>query len=262
MNTIKAWLRQRKQKASVLRDLARLFSISVEEMQTIWKAFDRFYRGHCYAQTLGEKKTLNQLESFVTYVMLAAQRPASILEIGTFYGKSTRRILDMKSALRLDAPVTCYDISNDVTFFNPEEARMILADITPDPTKYLSSHPTPRFIFLDARPYHLLKNVVTSYLKDLPDTIMTIHDCSPLLCHREMKLDRSCLEISSVTGVWERHVLAECFHVSDPLSRDLDDVTMPTHRLIIFGTEHGLALLVPQQQIHVLSARVRDLAAQ
>lgn len=260
MKAIKVWLRQRKQKASVLRDLARLFSISVEEMKTIWKAFDRFYRGHCYAQTLGEKKTLNQLESFVTYVMLAAQRPASILEIGTFYGKSTRRILDMKTALDLEAPVTCYDICNDVKFFQPEEARMILADITTDPTKYLAAAPAPRFVFLDARPYHLLKNVVESCLKDLPDTILTIHDCSPALCRREMKLERSCLDISSGTGVWERHVLAESFGVRDPLSKDLDDVATATHRLMIFHTEHGLALLVPQNRLSALAAGVLRIA--
>lgn len=261
MNAIKSWLRQRKKKASVLRNLSRLLSIPVGEMDAVWKTFDRFYREHRYIQTLGESKTLNRLESFVTYVMLASWRPASIVEIGTFYGKSTRRILDMKFALGLTAPVTCYDISNHVTFFKPEEAGLILADITPDPTKHLSSHPAPRFVFLDARPYRLIENVIASCMKDLPDTIMTIHDCGPSLCRREMQIDRSCLDISSSTGVWERHVLAECFHVSDPLSRDLDDAATSTHRLMIFNTEYGLALLIPQQQMRALSDRIRDLAA-
>ncbi len=260
MNAIREGFRRRRQTASVISGLSRLLSVPRADIKTVWTQFDRFYRAHGYAQTLGESKTLNQLESFVTYVMLAAQRPASIIEIGTYYGKSTRRILDMRLELGLDAPVTCYDISDHVTFFKPEEASLILADITPDPTRNLAPHPTPRFIFLDARPYHLLKGVITSCLTDLPDTVMTIHDCSPGLCRREMTLERSCLEISSSTGVWERHALAECFGVSDPLSRELDDLATPTHRLMVFDTAHGLGLIVPRGLLPTLSQRVREVS--
>jgi predicted O-methyltransferase YrrM len=262
MKAIKNWFRSRKQKTDVLRDLGQLLSIPAKDIEKFWQTFDQFYQQHNYAQTLGESKTLNQLESFIAYVVLASQRPESIVEIGTYYGKSTRRIIDMKNALGLAAPVTCYDITNDVRFFETAEANLILADITPDPTRFLSAHQTPQFIFLDARPFDLLKNVVTSCLNDLPNAIMIIHDCCLSLCRREMMIDHSCLEISSSTGVWERHVLAECFAVSDPTARDLDNVSTSTHQLMIFNTEYGLALLIPHRHIRVLSARIHKVISQ
>ncbi|MCI5217612.1 MAG: hypothetical protein D3914_00080 [Candidatus Electrothrix sp. LOE2] len=255
MKIIKNWFQHRKQKISVIKDLRSLLSISAKDMEVIWQNFDRFYQQQEYARKLGESKTLNCLESFVTYVMLASHRPASIIEIGTYYGKSTRRIIDMKKMLGLEAPVTCYDICNDVSFFKPEEAKLVLADITPDPTKFLSEHSAPQFIFFDARPYDLIKNVVLSCLNELPEAVMIMHDCSPSLCRREMETDRSDLDISSSTGVWERHVLAECFNVSDPISHKLNSIATSTHQLIIFDTEHGLALLVPNNLIRSLAGK-------
>jgi len=261
MNPLQQWFTHQKQKKAVIRNLSWLLSIQQRDIETLWQSFDHFYREHRYETTLGEAKTLNRLESFITYVMLAAQRPASIIEIGTFYGKSTRRIIDMKSTLGLSAPIFCYDICDNVTCFLPEEAKLILADITIDPRKHLAAYPAPRFIFLDARPYHLLKNVIATYLEHFPDTIMTIHDCSSSLCKREMTMDRSCMEISSSTGIWERHVLAECFQKVDPLSPELDDIDTPTHRLMIFDTTHGLALLVPKQKLLGLRNQIEQIAS-
>lgn len=256
MNVFRNWFHHRKQKISILGNLSRLLSISAKDMRTVWNRFERFYRNQGYIQNLGESKTLNMLESFITYVILAGQQPSSIVEIGTYYGKSTRRILDMKKFLGLAAPVTCYDISDNVKYFKPDEARLVLKDITPFATKILGGHSDPKFIFLDARPYHLLKNVIMSCLNDQPDTILAIHDCSCSLCRREMIMDRSCLEITSSTGVWERHVLAECFNISDPLSHNLDDLSTQTHRLMIFESDYGLALLVPKHQIHLIRDRI------
>ena len=261
MNPLQHWVTHQKQKKAVIRNLSRLLAIQQRDIETLWQSFDHFYREHRYGKTLGESKTLNRLESFITYVILAAQHPASIIEIGTFYGKSTRRIIDMKSTLGLTAPIFCYDISDNVSCFQPEEAKLILADITNDPRKHLSEYPAPRFIFLDARPYSLLKNVIQVYLEHFPDTIMTIHDCSPSLCKREMTMDRSCTEISSSTGIWERHVLAECFQKVDPLSPELDDIDTPTHRLMIFDTTHGLALLIPKQQLMRLRNQIEQITS-
>jgi len=260
MNIIGNWFHHRKQKASVLSNLSRLLSISAKDMRTVWHGFDRFYQKQGYIQNLGESKTLNMMESFITYVILAGQQPASIVEIGTYYGKSTRRILDMKTFLRLAAPVTCYDISDNVKYFKHDEARLILKDITPITTKILAAHSDPKFIFLDARPYGLLKNVIMSCLNNQPDAILAIHDCSCNLCRREMVMDHSCPEITSSTGVWERHVLAECFNISDPLSHDLDDLATQTHRLMIFESDYGLALLVPKHQIRLIGDRISRFA--
>jgi hypothetical protein len=60
-----------------------------------------------------------------------------------------------------------------------------------------------------------------------------------------MTLDRADSNVTSLTGVWERYVLAETFGIADPLDPALDDLETPSHRLRVFGTPHGLALIVP-----------------
>ena len=52
--------------------------------------------------------------------------------------------------------------------------------------------------------------------------------------------------ITSRTGHWERHVLAEIFGVDNPLDSSLDDRETETHRLRVFETPHGLAVIMPK----------------
>ncbi len=52
--------------------------------------------------------------------------------------------------------------------------------------------------------------------------------------------------VTSFTGIWERHVLAEIFGIPDPLSEQLDRLETATYQLCIFSTPHGLGVLVPK----------------
>jgi hypothetical protein len=64
--------------------------------------------------------------------------------------------------------------------------------------------------------------------------------------------------VTSSTGVWERHILAEVCGCSDPLDARIDDFETASHRLRVFDTRHGLALIVPKAH---LPARRLDAAS-
>ena len=62
----------------------------------------------------------------VLYAVLATRRPSGpVVEIGTQYGRSTRRILDMIDLLGLDTRVICYDIHDDVRHFRKLDSQSI-----------------------------------------------------------------------------------------------------------------------------------------
>jgi hypothetical protein len=77
------------------------------------------------------------------------------------------------------------------------------------------------------------------------DCLVAVHDCGRGLCNPAMAIPRDA-EVSSLTGVWERHILAELFGADGPLDPGLDAAETATHRLRIFDTPHGLALIAPK----------------
>ena len=74
--------------------------------------------------------------------------------------------------------------------------------------------------------------------------VLAIHDCTAGLCNPRMTLAKDDPNVTSATGTWERHVLAQRFGIGDPLSPALDRATTPTHRLTIFDTPHGLGVVL------------------
>jgi hypothetical protein len=105
----------------------------------------------------------------------------------------------------------------------------------------------PEIVFLDVHDYTFLAEAVRT-TRDDPQSIrmLAIHDCGRGLCNPHMTLRREDPQVTSATGVWERHVLAEAFEVADPLDSRLDALESATHRLTIFDTTHGLGVLLPR----------------
>ncbi len=228
---------------ALVQDASNYFGLSRNDVDDMYQAYHHLHKRQRYRKLLGEKKTLCFEEAFVVYVAMTVARPATIVEVGTQYGKSTRRILDMKEALGLEAQVVCYDISDDVQFFSREEARLVIEDITGRFREAVLDPLKPGLIYLDARPYALLKDVIGAFLDYTENAVLTIHDCGRGLCNPNMALAHDDLEISSHTGVWERYALAESLGVEDPLDTRLDDLTTDEHRVKIFNTPHGLAVV-------------------
>jgi len=221
------------------------FSIPLSQVEQQYHIYRAFSIEKAYAQKLGESRTLSFEEAFLIYLSAWRIHPAEVVEIGTQFGKSTRRIVDMLNLLSLNSQVTCFDILDGLKYVSHGEVRLVIHDVTMDFQDSVLSKIKPGVIFLDAHPYHLLKNVITAYLEWslIHPCILTIHDCSPGLYNPHMWISRSRQDgISSRTGVWERHVLSEIFDVAD---EKLGDSYSANHHLRIFHTQHGLALISP-----------------
>jgi len=238
-------IREKVDSAALVAGAASLFGRERSDVATLCRRYRVLHEEKGYARTLGELKTLCFEEAFLLCVAMETLRPRSAVEIGTQYGKSTRRILDMIAWLGVDCRLACFDTVDQVRFFRPAEAELVLTDVTGRFREQVLQARRPQLIFLDAHPYPLLKEVITATMA-ANDCVLAIHDCGPGLCNPRMTLPRSNPNVTSSTGVWERHVLAEIHDVDDPLSRKLDDLATPTYHLRIFETPHGLAFLVPR----------------
>jgi len=223
---------------------SQLLFIPVPELDALRKS----YLKKCAAENYGsmlDAKTLSDEEAFLIYLLLKVHKPRTIVEIGTQHGRSTRRIIDMCNWLELQVQIHCFDIANSVQFFAPHEARLIVKDVTNSFDRDVAQELAPDFIFVDARPYHLLRNVLGHCMAGMRPIPVAVHDCGRHLCVKSMSLSKNDLNVSSATGVWERHVLAELFCVEDPLSEQLNHVELARHSLSIFPTRHGLAVINP-----------------
>lgn len=228
------------------RRLADSVGISLPEADRLWDDYLALHEQQQYAERFGERKTLCCEEAFVHYVLLQKFRPPTLVEIGTQYGKSTRRFLDMREHAGIDFQVNCFDVEDQVREFSPGEACLHLEDVTDRVESAVLDVFPPGIIYLDAHPYYLLQNVISAVLKRT-DWILTVHDCTRGLCNPRMTMSRDDPNITSLGGHWERHVLAEQFGVPDPLSRRLDHVVTENHDFSILPTRHGLGLIMPRQ---------------
>ncbi|MCE7938082.1 hypothetical protein DCC79_08940 [bacterium] len=227
-------------------DLGRYLGLPAATIAAWWDEYAALSRAQGYAARMGERKTLCFEEAFILFALMRRYRPPTVVEIGTQYGRSTRRIIDMRRHLGLASRVVCFDVVDQVRFFEPSEAELVLRDVTDDvAATVLHAYPAG-LIYLDAHPYALLQDVVRAVLAD-GRWALAIHDCAAGLCNPRMTLPRDEPEVTSRSGVWERHVLADIFGVPDPLSARLDDLETASHRLRVFGTPHGLAVILPRQ---------------
>lgn len=228
----------------LLNEISSFFRLNCARLDDLWQSYKDLSIVAHYAELLGERKTLSLEEAFIICIIVGLFRCKTIVEIGTQYGRSTRRIIDIKNSLGIDGKVVTFDIVDQVKYFTPNEAKLILKDVTWSFRSDVLDPYKPDFIFLDAHPYHLIKNVVQGVLEERT-CILAIHDCSRGLCNPKMTLSKDDPNVTSDTGCWERHVLAEIFGIEDPLSPKLDYFRSSTHLLKIFETPHGLAVILP-----------------
>ena len=230
-------------RAAAVATAAELWSISPSQASGLWDQHEAFVGNQGYGDEITAGKTLSLDESFFVYVLMARRRPRTIVEIGTQYGRSTRRIIDMGKALGLDSRVVCYDIADEVKYFEKRrEAELRICDITSDFRTEVMEGLKPDFVFLDARPRPLIEAVVSGVMSSPGSGLLAIHDCARGICRLDAS-DIPLISPTSMTGVWERHVLATAFSVANPLSPQLDSCVRFGMRLRIPPTRHGLAML-------------------
>jgi hypothetical protein len=227
------------------REIGDFFNIPLNEIEEQFDIYKRFSDSKEYSLLFGELKTLSTEEAFLLFLAAKKCQPRNFCEIGTQYGKSTRRILDIFQLIKLNPVCYCYDISKDIRYVSDEEVEFNIHDLTVDFRIEVLNKISPELIYLDAHPNFLLKTIINDFIiwSCSYPSILAIHDCSSGLFQPIMQIpkDKPSL-VTSRTGLWERHVLAEVFHVADD---ELDDLRTTTHQLKIFHTPHGLALIVP-----------------
>ena len=227
------------------QQIAEFLKLSIDDVRRYYEVYQALHIQHQYQQRFGERKTLCFEEAFVLYVLIQRFPPKIVVEIGTQYGKSTRRILDILKSSHSNAPVICFDVLNQVKYFTPSEAEVIVKDVTDTVRQEVFEKYQSGLLYLDARPYSLLKNVIRTSL-EYPGWIVTVHDCSRGICNPAMSLRKDDPNVTSETGVWERHVLADVFGIRHPLDTHLDDLLTSTHHLKVFDTPPGLAAILPK----------------
>lgn len=233
----------------LLSEVSEALGLPPLSVDALWKQYSSFSLEQQYRSRFGEVKTLCTEEAFVIFVSLWRYRPSHILEIGTQHGKSTRRILDMKKLLSLTAGVHAYDISDDIRYFDRTEATLTIRDLTQCFGEELDKYyPEGGCIFLDARPYFLLKEVISECLRRANWTLF-IHDCGPGICNPRMTIPYDDPNISSRTGLWERHVLTECLNIHPETVLTFSHAETASHRLKIFSTCHGIALMLSKEML-------------
>lgn len=229
----------------LIAQAANYFQMPVEQVRQHYETYRQLHVRNRYTERFGERKTFCFEEAFLFYLAVLRLKPANIVEIGPYSGKSTRRIIDLLHFLELETKITCFDIEDNLQFVERNEVSLVIKDVTNDFINSVLTPISPDLIFFDARPYHLLHNVISEFVRwsQSHQALLAIHDCSPGLYNPTMRLAKDQPElVSSKTGVWERHVLAEVFAESPTA---LDDVRTPSHRLRIFETPHGLAMIAP-----------------
>jgi len=228
----------------LINELAVFANINITDLEKLFQRYSDLSKYNNYQNKFGESKTLCFEEAFIIYCLLYKQNPDTIVEIGTQHGKSTRRIIDMKDSLGLSSEIVCYDILDEVKYFKSNEARLIIKDITNSFQEEVLKKYKSGFIFLDARPYSLLYNIISSVVYNTKDWALSIHDCGRNLCNPYMFIDKNDSNaISSGSGVWERHVLGKIFNIDDVYSVKLNNAKLGIHKLKIFETRHGLGVI-------------------
>ncbi len=232
---------------ALILDIAAALERKPADIRSLWRDYRALTERENHSGKLGAAGSTSREEVFLIHCLLEQFAPASLIEIGTYEGGATRRVLDSIADLGLPTRVTTYDIVNLVKHFRPDEADFRLQDLTHTFERDVLDKFPPGLIYLDAHPWQLLQNVLRGAL-GRDDWILVIHDCSPVLCNPRITIPKDEPRlISARTGHWERHALADVFGLRDPLDPALDQLETTAWRLRVFGTQHGIALLIPKR---------------
>ncbi len=236
------------EKEVLLREISTFLNLPIKTLEQSWGEYSAWVRSLDYSGKYGgpwEVKHLSTEEAFIIYCLLQRYPVSSIVEIGTQFGKSTRRLIDIKKRLGLNIPVHTFDIKDMVKYFTSDEATLHVKDVTHSFKKDVLDAFPSGLLNVDVHVYALLENIFRHVIED-GRWLVAIHDCGMGLYNPHMPFRHSQSEfITSTSGVWMRHVLAKVF---DAPQEKLADCTKNGYRLRIFGTQHGLGVLAPSER--------------
>lgn len=237
----------------LLQAISEFLRLELAQVEELVRRYLFFHQSQDYTRRFGELKTLCWEEACAIYTIMAAFSPKTVVAISPEDGKSLRRLLDMHKLLVPHGRFVGFTQPDQRILFSPTEAEMSSAELhgkfTPDVLERLQ----PDLIFLDDHNYRFLHESISETLAWPRPAMLVIHDCGRGLCNPHMTIDRETGKVTSATGVWERHVLAEAFGIPDPLDQRLENLETTAHCLRIFGTPHGLGVIRAKRQLPIRS---------
>lgn len=239
--------------AELAEAIGTFFGIDPARVAGMHAAYRAFHRDRGYERSLGEFKTLCLDEAFLLCLVLSIDRPSAILVLEGEGGRSLRRIIDLRDFLGLGCLILTAGGDSHRPLVAPHEFDPLPGGLPPGQLAETVAANGIGLVYLDRHEPDLLRETIALALDADSNVVVALHDCGPGQCNAAMRIDRDAAEVTSATGVWQRHLLAESLGVDDPTGSDLDELATATHRVRIFPTTHGLALVARHRPVPVSS---------
>jgi len=238
---------------ALLAGVTELWNLPPRLAEGLWEQFQSFYDQRNYAASLGEFKTFTFEETFILGALFTVSRPARVVQIGLDDGRATRRIIDLLRFLALPDKLLGFGDRDSIMYVDPAEIE--LQDLSAVSEWDVNSLENGRggVVIVDCHRREIVLEILSRIRQTTAEWSLVLHDCGIGLCNPQMSDFSQDRPVSSATGVWQRHLLAEAFGVADPRSFELHDCRREFDRLRIFETQHGLGVVLKHPRGGVFS---------
>lgn len=173
------------------------------------KSFDELFDNSGLKQILKIGRSLSKEECRGVYRYMLEKKPKTMFEFGVQFGCSTRAFIDMAKWANIDLNLHSWDIAdelNESKCIRRDQFNFHIKDVTGKEEHIFNKH-NPDFVFLDAHPYVLTKNLIEICLKRRIDFMA--HDIAQFI-----GLQRTCERTNGFTDLsiktnanWELYLL-------------------------------------------------------
>ena len=170
------------------------------------KNFDELFNGGCLPKVLKVNRSLSKEECRCIYNYMNKKKPEVMFEFGVQNGCSTKSFVEMAKWANIEFNLHSWDIADELKCIGKNEFSFHLEDITGKEESIFDKY-QPNFVFLDAHPYELTRNIMKICLKRKIDFMA--HDVA-----YSIGLQRTCERTNGFTDLavktnanWELYLL-------------------------------------------------------
>jgi len=174
-------------------------------------SFDKLFDNSCVPKALKVNRSLSKEECRHIFSYMQERKPKMMLEFGVQNGCSTRAFVEMAKWAKLNMTLHSWDIMDVLKCIGKNEFNFHLGDITGKERAVFDEY-NPDFVFLDAHPYQLTKNIIEICLERKID----------FMCHDvvyPVGLQRTCERTNGFSDLrvetnanWELFLLGTLIH--------------------------------------------------
>jgi len=132
--------------------------------------FDFLFDNSCLQKVLKVNRSLSKEECKFIFEYMQERKPKIMFEFGVQNGCSSKAFVEMSKWAKIDFSLHSWDIIDVVKCIRKDEFYFHLGDITGKEKMAFDKY-NPNFVFLDAHPYHLTKNIMEICLERKIDFI-------------------------------------------------------------------------------------------